>query len=155
MIVESIGSEVQSSTLNSGDCFLFNADRPRLAMLTTDDHGHKATLILSDDGERRVPWVHTNALPKTVFAVPNALIRPDWSTLAFGTASELGAITSTAGGFYLRSAFQKVHVVVINLNSGVTEDPPASSSVLHFTRWSAGIVFRDNEWLPLAGFPEI
>jgi hypothetical protein len=153
MRVESIGLATQLSKLNPGQCFLFEAsDGLRWGMLTKDENHHQAILVFAHSKDDRNPWVVAGGLPQTVFLVPDVNIKTEWTSLSLGSAAELGALTSAAGNFYIRAAFQKAQTVVINITNGMTEDPPQSGPTVHFTRWTAGIGQHD-KWKPLFEFP--
>jgi hypothetical protein len=96
--------------------------------------------------------VITGGLPHSVLVIDDIRINTDWTSVAFGKASQLGAITNVGGQFYMRAAFQKLDVVSVNILTGLPEDPPSSKPVCHYARWTAGVL-RDKKWLPLVEFP--
>jgi hypothetical protein len=96
--------------------------------------------------------VTTDQIPSSVLVVPNVQIRTDWTSIAFGAAAEIGAITRVDGGFYMEAAFRKAETLTINLTSGELANLPQSGLTVHFTRWTAGIE-KHGQWLPLVEFP--
>ncbi|MET4153507.1 hypothetical protein [Bradyrhizobium sp. RT7b] len=152
MQVETIGRAEQLSNLNPGQCFFLESRHGPQFGLLTQDGNHKALAVFAKPDDDRGPWVITGGLPQNLLVIDDVRIRTDWTSLAFGAAHELGAITSAAGNFYMRAALRKIETVTINLASGMLEDPPSVGPIFHYTRWSAGIV-RDNKWMPIVEFP--
>lgn len=152
MQVEAIGRNEQLSTLKPGQCFFFDSSSGMRLGILTRDGAQKAFLVLAKADDNRSPWIITGNLASNLVVIDDVRIRTDWTSLAFGAATDLGQITSSGGNFYMRAALRKMETVTINLASGILEDPPPVGPIFHYTRWSAGIV-RDNKWLSLIEFP--
>jgi hypothetical protein len=140
MIVDALGTLSRSSDINPGSCFFFDSGNGRRFGLLTEDTGHRGILILSNQDVERAPWIATGPLPSTMVAVPDVRIRTDWTSLTFGSAPELGEIARSCNSLYMRAALRKLEIVTINLGSGMLEDHPQTGSLVHFTRWTAGII---------------